>query len=606
MADLTTLIEDVKHKFPHLKRVSELLAGRDEDLKITVLTRANSISDASIIKTIDDAMNTNVGIFGSLTGNQGVRDLARLAVLLEAVKISAGGGSGYGGLAAIRKSIVDGNNLKNAEKAVQDRLDDIQRIERAAQQAVQEALARKLAAEEEEEFQRRIVVLREVRIAYETRIGTMADTRVNTRQAYENFASRYTTSILDKYTDAVLVLDQALNEVDTVLQTAKKDSDAQAAFKREVALFLFKAVRKYAPPPFNLAGAIVEAGAALVSGVLSNLKDAISADVNMTVSGAALGKAAMDAMQKSVTNQIQGANIPRFDFGTASSVKDMLLESKRQAIDMVGKAVEDTLEEAKLAQARGQSPVEYRNVQADHAKKLVSFEGISRNLPQILAHTADSRDDVFRTMPGRLVRSPSLGAKDLRARFEERMEEAVAAERTRFDQLRGQLEALASLTPPGEATSPEFKRLVVIFLYAIAIKARMAASGSKKKIPVLEKNEIAFLSSPAVNLITTVRPVVARGTASSAPKKGQLPIFYDGSYVTRYALAATLLNYTKSAQNPFNALFSSQASGVAAIEKSLNTFCADNTAYAEAILARSQASGGDSFQKSTFQASLFS
>lgn len=580
MAHLADLIQVTKRKYPHLKRIEELMTGQTEDLQKEIFSRANAIED-DYVRIIDEAMDTNVGLFSR--SDQRVRDRARLVVLLEAVQMgmkAPAASAGYSGLKELQKGIVRENDFTSAQDAVSRRLQSIKSAMEtaaaaaaAAKQELQRKAAAKAEAAEAAETQMRVIFLREIKGIYDGKIAEMARGRQTMRWHYNDFATKYATKVLVRYTSAIIDIDTAVTQVEKILDTASESAERKAKFKREIAVGLFKAVRKYAPPPINLAGALVEAGVNLALGVLDHLQKAeITANIKMQVEGAALGKSALDAMQKMVTDRIKAGPIPSLSsIDGATTVAVMLDKAKVEAITVVEQAIAKILEEANLSMQGGSEEADFRP-QMVHAASALDFGGVSSTIHQLLQH--DRSTSAFDAAAPRLTRSPSIfNNRDLfRTKFNERLVETQTKQHLHFLQLKDQLNALTELQTPPAGSSPEFMRLAIIYVYALAMKGRVEAigAGGKDSIPGLEDAEKTFLAKPEVNLITL--------DASKATSDA-LPIYYDGGNTTRYILVATLLDLVKSSENPFDALFSGEAGALSGVVTKLDGFYAANKKF---------------------------
>lgn len=603
MTALQDAINGVKRKYPHLKRLDETiglvgsaLQGKP-DLQLSVFGAASSIGDSGA-RVIDEAMNTDVGFVGRLSGSQNSRDLARLAVLVQAVLIDMGnkGTSDFSALTGMARPLASGKEAV-AREAVTSRLALIESIhakekarlqaeldrvaeeaERARRAAADEQARRKsanklLAEAAMAEQRRRITVRESANLRYLDTVKDIAKDRQAQRGRLESFSNTFVLDIVSRYLSSATIMDKAVKDVEDTLASAMRGAEQRAKFKRELATSLFKAIRQYAPPPFNLAGALVEAGINIALNIYNEAsKAAILADTKLSVDGAELGKKALDFMQEKITGRIKAQNIPSMSAVDGdTTVADMLNKARLEATTMVSEAVERVLKEEGMALTGGSETADYSH-QQDIVQKRVKFDDVA-GAPAASSPSAP--------------RPLAVGRSDFLTKLDRRLRQAKDDEYQIFLRMTDQLRNVARLSAPAPNTSGDFKIFTYIFIYAVAMKGRVEANKASgiRDIPKLEKEEIAFLKK--IGLISTDK---------ADDQSNTLPIYYkEGSNTSSYVLVATMLNFANADNNPFAAVFSSKADPIAAMKRGFEEMYRLNKAIGENVRTQAEISSNRSF-----------
>lgn len=273
MPDFAELRMDVERRFPNLKRIEGLNAliktgfGADTDLMVTIFDHARHLSGGEAELAIQQAMNTDVGFLASVTrsSSQTVRDLARYAVLLEAIRLKLGLSSmagGYGALSAMRKAMTDANHEATARNEVISKARSIKDYEDRKRREAEAALALESARRKEEE--RKAALRRQIdeqAVLVDSQLLALSEGLKARRRAIR---TEFKLESLEYYSRSLGAFISFSNDVDEILERVNKVIDESrtataetAELKKKIITGIFEAIKNYAPPPFNLAGAAV-------------------------------------------------------------------------------------------------------------------------------------------------------------------------------------------------------------------------------------------------------------------------------------------------------------------------------------------------------------
>ncbi len=273
MPDFAELRMDVERRFANLKRIEGLNAliktgfGADTDLMVTILDHARHLPGGEAEVAIQQAMNTDVGFLASVTrsSSQTVRDLARYAVLLEAILVKLDRPrttGGYGALSAMRKALTDANDEATARNAVISQARSIKDYEDRKRAEAAAALALEAATREEEE--RKAALRREIAAHSDHVDSQLLALSEGFKARRRAIRTEFKLDALEYYSRSLGAFMAFSNDIDEILaQVNKAIEDSRIAtaetteIKKKIITGIFEAIKNYAPPPFNLAGAAV-------------------------------------------------------------------------------------------------------------------------------------------------------------------------------------------------------------------------------------------------------------------------------------------------------------------------------------------------------------
>lgn len=565
------LERDVIAKFYLKGRVPAVVVPgvREHDWKCLVFSEAMKIDGARSL-LINEKMKTKEGVralFGG--GDQEVRDIARLNVLVGAVYLNMRNGTttfqelrGNAGDYERDKARAAAGLAKNIELVVGLRRTQVQKamqrlrvgaLVATGASHLMGAVHRRRQRIADEEARRQAE--REEQI-YQGQLVRLANLRLNIRIQIANIRTQLQFSLFRRFFDAMEYLDKADEAVQREIAAARRAEQERRELRLKIALGLFQLAAKYAPFPISAAcGAIAEIGER-VNDLIERLDEVSKATASTILVGTDHLHLATAAEQVS---RLAGgaANAPAVAAQTATlsaRVADAAEGFRQDLVDQARQQLGEARDGARAAvEAAVAQPVAVVDASTKFKDMLKSTERSCalridaliadilqrENLAGNLASNVAALDDQIAIVRSNIDKAAGQILDASVASYE--IKQTRLYLRT-LDELK-QKSNVGELSQGWEA---EFEKECKIFIYAKSLEQRIKENANRNTMPELYDNEIAFFRNLQV--------ISQEGAA--APTTHQLPIFYDGSFWHTFTFMHTMQMYAQDERaNPIRTLF---------------------------------------------------